>query len=178
MLISRLISLANSIWHQKGDHSSPYQSFIHPTVYDGHIASNLQGFIHHPPSYPLRFRTLRRGQVSDHEAQTSGQKMGLCFKSHQYYPPGQHMEVMIEIKREAHYFTGEVVLVRSHEQYFEIGLWLDRPDSVAKLRILEQLCHIEAYTRHKHHHEGPFVSPEYIAREWISRYASSFPNVR
>jgi hypothetical protein len=63
---------------------------------------------------------------------------------------------------------GHMGLCFVSEQYIRPGSQLDR--------IVEQICHIEVYLKHKRHYEGPFISPERVAREWVTRFASSFPS--
>jgi hypothetical protein len=42
--------------------------------------------------------------------------------------------------------------------------------------MIEQICHIESYRRDVAQQEGRQLTTEEAAVEWISRYASSFPN--
>jgi hypothetical protein len=42
--------------------------------------------------------------------------------------------------------------------------------------MVEQLLHIESYRREIEQQEGRPLTTEEAAREWIGRYASSFPN--
>ena len=44
-----------------------------------------------------------------------------------------------------------------------------------RLRIVEQICHIELYLSDKRYKEGPFLSREKLTEEWINRFASGFP---
>lgn len=45
-----------------------------------------------------------------------------------------------------------------------------------RVRMIEQVCHIESYRQQVVQREGRQLSTEEAADEWISRYASSFPN--
>jgi hypothetical protein len=42
--------------------------------------------------------------------------------------------------------------------------------------MVEQICHIERYRNDVAQREGRQLTAEEAALEWISRYASSFPN--
>ncbi len=134
----------------------------------------LVGFIKHPDRFPLQFRRLRfweRSKVED--LQTSN--IGLTFSSNEYQKPGSIIEVTIPTRKETHRFLGKTVMVKETDNNFEIGIWLlDAKDS-PKLRIVEQICHIELYLNDKRYKDGPFLSREKLTEEWISRYASSFP---
>jgi hypothetical protein len=147
-----------------------------PVGYSLELDSNLQGFIHHPVGYPIEYRAI--APPVDH---TSGhthhdQAMGLYFECAEYYPPGSYLEVCIRIRGESCKFSGQVVLVKNCDEYFETGIWLECRTQANRLRIVEQICHIESYLRHKRQYEGPFVSRENVAREWINRFAASFPS--
>ncbi|NIT40522.1 MAG: PilZ domain-containing protein, partial [Gammaproteobacteria bacterium] len=54
---------------------------------------------------------------------------------------------------------------------------LSTREESAKIRIVEQICHIESYLQHKRYREGPFISRERVTEEWITRFAASFPTI-
>ena len=144
--------------------------------YADHRDSNLEGFIHHPPGFPIEWHQLRLKKTDQTSEYTSQSHIGLCFESDKYIKPGTVLELVIHLRGETQKFAGRVVLVRNKGEQFEIGVWFTSKSDAGRLRIVEQICHIEAYLRHKRHHEGPFVSPERVAQEWISRFASTFPS--
>ena len=146
--------------------------------YSDRFDSNLEGFIHHPTAFPLTWRRIRRLKWKKN-AQAEGQQpanIGLCFESEKYIKPGTELELEITLRGETQKFTGRVILVKNLGEKFEIGLWLSTREAAGRIRIVEQICHIEAYLKHKRHYEGPFMSPERVTQEWISRFASSFPS--
>ena len=134
----------------------------------------LEGFIKHPKRFPLQFRRLRFWQSTkidvDPESNT-----GLTFSSKEYQKPGSIIEVTIPTRKEIHHFMGKVVMVKELDDYFEIGIWLINTEDAPKLRIVEQICHMELYLNDKRHKDGPFLSQEKLTEEWISRFASGFP---
>ncbi len=177
MGIQALVSHAKTTARQ---HSHPAQARRNNkprfTAYSGNLQSNLQGFIHHPLSYPIECRQLRPSPAHLLPSAFHRDTMGLCFETRDYQPPGRILEVSISVRGEVQRFIGQVVLVRNCIEHYEIGIWLETRADAARLRIVEQMCHIEAYLKHKRHYEGPFVSREFVAREWISRFAASFPS--
>lgn len=148
----------------------------HSKYYPARTDSNLHGFIHHPPGFPIEWRTLRHKHKPIETGTTANGHIGLCFEANQYIKPDTILEVTIPIRGEVQIFTGRVILVRNKGELFEIGIWLTSKADASRIRMVEQICHIEAYLTHKRHHEGPFVSPERVAQEWISRFASRFPS--
>ncbi len=139
---------------------------------------NLDGFIHHPTGYPLECRRLWFKQKNDDPFADDQGIIGLCFISEKYIKPGTSLEISINLRGETHKFQGKVVLVKSLglDSRCEIGLWLSNKAESAKIRIVEQICHIEAYLQHKRYREGPFISRERVTEEWISRFAATFPS--
>lgn len=133
----------------------------------------LSGFIHHPSAYPLSYKRLWFDKDNTSE---NSQEIGLCFRSKKYLKPGISVEISIPLRGEEQKFRGKVVLVRNMDDYFEIGIWLTQAADVHRARIVEQICHIETYLRTKKHQEGPFVSNERVAEEWVSKYAAAFPS--
>ncbi len=148
----------------------------HSKYYPARTDSNLHGFIHHPPGYPIEWHIIRQKHKTGAEESSAHGKIGLCFESKQYIKPDSLLQVDIPIRGEIQTFTGRVILVRNKGELFEIGIWFTSKTDASRIRMVEQICHIEAYLTHKRHHEGPFVSPERVAQEWISRFASRFPS--
>jgi hypothetical protein len=148
----------------------------HTKYYPARTDSNLHGFIHHPPGFPIEWRTLRQKQLIANDGKARRGNIGLCFETNQYIKPDTMLEVTIQVRSEIQKFTGRVILVRNKGELFEIGIWFTSKTDASRIRMVEQICHIEAYLTHKRHHEGPFVSPERVAQEWISRFASRFPS--
>lgn len=145
--------------------------------YKEFVESNLSGFIHHPSGFPIEVRRLWLGNWMDEAADQGPGTLGLCFESDRYIRPGTLLEVSIPLRGVIQKFRGRVVLVRGNGETCEIGIWLPSRTDAGRIRIVEQICHIEAYLKHKRHQEGPFISKERIAQEWITRFAASFPSV-
>lgn len=138
------------------------------------LDSNLEGFIHHPADFPLSWRRIKKLK---HEAvETEHGNLGLCFVSDKYIRPGTILELNITLRGETHCFVGQVILVRNRVDQFEIGVWFSSREDAGRVRIVEQICHIESYLRSKRHYDGPFISKERVAQEWITRFASRFPS--
>jgi hypothetical protein len=142
------------------------------------ICDHQTGFICHPPGVPLAYRRLwflrtpraLPGERSD---------IGLIFECDRYIPPSAMLEVTIPLRGESQVFRGKVVLVRSDTDRFAIGMCLETAAEAARLRIVEQICHIEAYLQRKKYLEGPYaLNRERAAAEWISRYAQTVPTLQ
>ncbi|MFQ5661412.1 MAG: hypothetical protein ACE5GZ_13400 [Gammaproteobacteria bacterium] len=134
------------------------------------------GFIHHPVNFPIEFRRLWFPEKQDGAVNTG--KIGVMFESQKYIKPGTTVEIVIPLRNETEKFRGKVVLVRDHSDYYEIGLWMYHHDDASRVRIVEQICHIETYLQEKKYRDGPYsINHDRITEEWISKYAGSVPTL-
>lgn len=169
------MSLANVASHSSAPQTRPAGKPKNK-YYKELVESNLTGFIHHPAGFPIEVRRLWLSDWFDDSVDMEQGNLGLCFESDRYIKPGTVLEISIPLRGVIQKFKGRVVLVKGNGASCEIGMWLSSRSDAGRIRIVEQICHIEAYLKHKRHHDGPFISPERVAQEWISRFASSFPS--
>ena len=141
------------------------------------VRDDQTGFIHHPAGVPIEIRRLWfSGWRMRPRAERSD--IGFIFESERYLPPGAAVEVTIPMRTDAERFRGKVVLVRHNGACYEIGLWLPVPEEAGRLRIVEQICHIEAYLQQRKYAEGPYaLNRDRVAAEWIDRYAGNVPSI-
>ncbi|HBH11463.1 MAG TPA: hypothetical protein DDX15_08190, partial [Gammaproteobacteria bacterium] len=104
----------------------------------------LEGFIKHPERFPIEVRRLRFWERLQKEY-TNTTDIGFNFFSKEYQKPGDMIEVSIPTMNENSLFLGKVVLVIGSDNGYEIGMMLLNMEDVPKLRIVEQICHIELY---------------------------------
>ncbi|SMN11061.1 hypothetical protein SPBRAN_1276 [uncultured Candidatus Thioglobus sp.] len=133
----------------------------------------LSGFIHHPTTFPLSYRRIWFDHGNNY-AENKKQALGLCFKSKKRMKLGIKLEIAIPIKNSTEYLRGKVVFIRAMPDHFEIGIWLMRHEDISRARAVEKICHIETYLRAKKYQDGPFVSKEHIAEEWMKKYETTF----
>ena len=82
------------------------------------------------------------------------------------------------MRGELEQFRGKVVLVRQNGDCWEVGVWFPCRIDASRMRIVEQICHIEAYLQQKKYVEGPYnLNRERIAAEWINRHAATVPTI-
>ncbi len=141
---------------------------------NGQLEYGPRGFVHHPSDHPIRYRRVLNWRKPQTSMQERG-KLGLCFESNKFVSPGSDVELTIPLRGELQKFRGEVVLVRDIGFGYEIGVWLHTKEDAARVRIVEQICHIECYLKEKQEREGRMVSRENAAHEWITKFAASFP---
>jgi len=102
---------------------------------------------------------------------------GLAFKSSQAIPNGQSVKISFPLLNEKHSLSGQVVWNKKTGNGFEVGLKFDDPDEIFRLRMIEQICHIEHYRTEVERQDGRYLTSEEAAREWISLYAAEFPGL-
>jgi len=134
----------------------------------------LEGFIKHPERFPIEVRQLRFWERSKIEY-SDVTNIGFSFFSELYQKPGNIIEVSIPSNGEINFFLGKVVLVIASNKGYEIGMMLLNIEDAQRLRIVEQICHIQLYLNDKRFNDGPFLSKEKLTEEWINRFASNFP---
>jgi len=71
----------------------------------------------------------------------------------------------------------EVVWCVSKGDHYDIGLRLLDPNDAFRVRMVEQVCHIEHYRNEVLALEGRRLTAKQAASEWISKYSASFPNL-
>lgn len=150
---------ADSVVSHQQPQSSP---FLH----------QVSGFLRHPDHSPVALRALppwrqRRRACSD---------LGLVCFSTCHLVPGTWIELTIPVRHYRERFLGRVVMVRATEAGYDIGLCLAHEEDAARLRIIEQFCHMESYCRctGTGNRRG---ARETRARDWVARFAATFPSL-
>ncbi|MDH3451762.1 MAG: PilZ domain-containing protein [Gammaproteobacteria bacterium] len=139
------------------------------------LASESNAFIQHPDAVAARLCI-----TSDHDSLgmdliAHGQG-GVCVPSQLGYQPGTPLQVRVCVSDRELRYHGLVLWRRARRQAFELGLGFATDDAAFRARMVEQLCHIEAY-RQRAVAAGRMLDFEGAAREWIARYSSGFPQI-
>ncbi|MFT5218849.1 MAG: Tfp pilus assembly protein PilZ [Planctomycetota bacterium] len=136
----------------------------------------IRKFIRHPTDIPIQVCLDRvEANDSDDTTLTNVSLGGLSFISPQSLPLGDQVSISIPILERDNQLCGTVIWCEPSRQGFEIGLEFDRSDDVFRLRMIEQVCHIEHYRKEVARVEGRELDIQQAANEWISLYAGDFP---
>ena len=119
----------------------------HGAFADKPITDAQTGFIHHPHGFPIEYKRVWFAEMLQTRSSDDRSDIGLIFRSDKYFRPGSIIELTIPLRNEMERFRGKVVMVRSAADHFEIGLWLKHRADASRARIVEQICHIEAYLK-------------------------------
>ena len=140
---------------------------------------SIRKYIRHPASIPIEVHTHVEASddVTDCPNLTDVSYGGVSFSSIDSLDPGSVIEVRIPVIDKDFSIQGEVVWCEQRGKEFEIGVSFANDDEVFRLRMVEQICHVEHYKNEVFRAEGRDLSSEEAAKEWIKRFASDFPQV-
>lgn len=134
-----------------------------------------RAYIRHPTDIPIRWSI---GDVvppgAEHLRNIS--EGGLAFLSQVEIPTGATIIIHIPVEHPEVSIRGEVVWCRPFQAGgFEVGVRFIDAAQRFKMRMVEQVCHIEHYKQELFVQEGRKLTSEEAALEWIRRFAKEFP---
>lgn len=141
-------------------------------------STTIRKYIRHPSDVPIQVELEWVGDEVDatsDETLTNVSLGGLAFVSSQALELLQKVKICIPILKNDNYLIGTVIWCEKTKNGYEIGLEFEGKREAFRLRMIEQICHIEHYRKEVKRVEGRELSTEEAAREWISRYAGDFP---
>jgi len=136
-----------------------------------------RGFIRHALAVPVRCLKEGHAHAPEGEARDIGHG-GMAFVSEQRFSPGDLVTVQYPSIDRAESLRGEIVWCRPLESppaLFASGLRFLDEAMHFRARLVEQICHIEAYRETQKRTHDRDLSPREAAAEWIARYAARFP---
>jgi hypothetical protein len=134
-----------------------------------------QGYIRHPDEIPATVNTCRDTLKPCKELQHS-EFMGISLACDRFHATGSALDVVIPINGALFETIGFVSWCNPEPNgRFRVGVQFDDPDIAYSVRMIEQLCHIEAYRQRIESKEGRLISQESAAAEWIQIFAHDFP---
>jgi len=138
--------------------------------------TTIRKYIRHPSDVPIQVVLDRVDDEDDgDETLTNISLGGLSFVSSQALDVLQKVRVCIPLIKRDNFLEGRVVWCEKARKGYEVGLEFDSSQEVFRLRMIEQICHIEHYRNEIESQEGRKLSTEEAAKEWISQYAGDFP---
>ena len=134
----------------------------------------MRRYIRHPFDVTIHY-TVNAANSKHPESLENISEGGLCFNVPDPIATGSEIHIEIPVHKPAFELDGIVVWCEEREGTYEVGVQFDDESKKFALRIVEQVCHITHYMREILHHEGRDLSTEEAAREWIEKYAHTFP---
>lgn len=130
--------------------------------------------IHHPLDVPIEVQTLGAQARDSLPASTTG-LAELVFELSYRINVDEVVVVSIPSVNDGARICGKVIWLAKSAHGYVVGMSFYSEDEVFRMRMIEQVCHIEAYRKKKLRREGRRLSSEEAAAEWIARYAARFP---
>jgi Tfp pilus assembly protein PilZ len=102
---------------------------------------------------------------------------GLAFQSSRAFDLMERVRVTIPVLERDNQLTGNVVWCEKVADGYEIGIEFEKSRDTYRMRMIEQICHIEHYRNEVERLEGRKISSQEAADEWIARFARDFPEL-
>jgi len=136
----------------------------------------MRRYIRHPADIPIKYGLE---DVVDHTAEYIHDisEGGLSFKSKAALKKGSLIMIEIPITKPVFKARGEVAWCRKKGDLYNVGVRFLDHETDFRLRMVEQVCHIEHYRKKILEGEGRKLSGEEAAAEWIKKYAERFPSI-
>lgn len=135
--------------------------------------NDRRNFFRHPVSMPIHISRQRRATPVRVDSLNVGAG-GLAFLNRTPLARGNLIRVTIPHVEPPFEATGVVCWCRRCDGRHEVGVSFLDEDTMFRVRMVEQVCHIEAYRRKLRMERGEGLSFDEAAAEWIERYAADF----
>jgi len=137
----------------------------------------MRSFIRHPSDIPIEYQidTLGSGVREEHLNNIS--PGGLSFGSVRELRPGTLLTVRISYVQPVFEAGAQVAWCRPDGGAFRVGVAFRDMDDLFRVRMVEQICHIQQYRAEISASQGRQLDWEQAAREWIQEYAEEFPGL-
>lgn len=136
----------------------------------------LRSYIRHPSDIPIEYQVDINDAGLAREHLNDISPGGLSFNADRELDAGTVITIRITWVEPHVEVKGQVAWCRSEGDNFVIGVAFVAEDDLFRLRMVEQICHIEHYKAQVLATEGRRLSGEEAAREWIQKFAGKFPH--
>lgn len=139
--------------------------------------SIVREYIRHPSDIPIQYRLV---DVVAHSTEylRDVSRGGLSFRSLVRIEVGTIISIEIPLVRPVFETRSVVVWCRKARDKYNVGVKFMDAGSEFRMRMVEQVCHIESYKRRVLREESRELDGEEAALEWIRKYADDFPRLR
>lgn len=102
---------------------------------------------------------------------------GLAFRTDHFIDAGNLIVILIDVVKPTFEVEALVQWCHQAESDYEIGVKFADTEDAFRMRMVEQVCHIEHYRQQVWREEKRHLTGEQAATEWIEKYAHQFPNM-
>lgn len=134
---------------------------------------DLRLFIRHPSDIPIEICSadisLPKEKILDNISVG-----GLSFISNMPFEENSVILIKIPLVNPVFEAKGMVIWCNNENQSYDIGVAFIETKDAFRIRMVEQICHIEHYKKEIQEKEGRLLTGREAALEWINKYAGSF----
>ncbi len=134
----------------------------------------MRNFIRHPADIPKKI--IKNGSEDSYRQPLKDSRIGgLRCRFNEPLAKGTEIIIIIDLVEPVLEIPGRVIWCKAVDDSYELGIEYRGEEDVYRLRMVEQICHIEHYRNEIQLREGRNISSEQAAREWIVKFAGDFP---
>ena len=134
----------------------------------------MRKYIRHPSTVPIYYDIIDMA-AKRKDPLKNVSVGGLCFETKHLLDKGATLLIQIPLTTPTFQERGTVVWCQPSNSHYDVGVQFMNDESGFRIRMIEQVCHIENYKRKVFEQEGRELSGEEAAIEWITRYARDLP---
>lgn len=135
----------------------------------------MRKYIRHPSDIPIEF-SVQRIKVAK-QCLSNISVGGVAIRTDRRIEIGRIVDLSIDSVSPAFRASGRVAWCLKRGEGFDVGVQFVEPEDAFRVRMVEQICHIEQYKKDMFELEGRKLSGEEAAFEWIRKFASEFPMI-
>ena len=133
----------------------------------------MRKYIRHPSDIPIEFN-VKQVKVEKHLLSNISIG-GVAIRTDERIEIGRLIDLKIDAVSPSFTASGRVAWCLKRGDAYDVGIQFVEPEDAYRVRMVEQICHIEQYKKDIFELEGRQLSGEEAALEWISKFASEFP---
>jgi hypothetical protein len=140
--------------------------------------ATIREYIRHPSDIPIQVTSDWTEYEFDENADQTLSNVslgGLAFTTQYPLETTERVRICIPVLNKDNFLVGTVAWCEKSKNAYEVGVEFERSKEVFRLRMIEQICHIEHYRKEVARVEGRKLNAQESAEEWIEKYAGDFP---
>lgn len=137
----------------------------------------MREYIRHPSDIPIEF-SLDNITKNKKEFLNNVSESGLCFQSNLFIEPSSIINVSVPFFKYKMNIKSIVVWCKRNSENYDVGVEFIDLENEFRARMVEQICYIEHFKKEVLINEGRNLTGEEAAKEWIQKFADSFPYYR
>lgn len=138
------------------------------------VPENVREFIRHPAQVPIKVASEKTPEQLNLKLNNVSAG-GLSFESPQRFSEGTVVKIRIPSTKPVFRVHAIVEWCRGLKDVFELGVRFLDQDDAFRVRMVEQVCHIEQYRKSLQETEGRRISRNRASYEWIAKNGGTFP---